>query len=256
MLLFGTWLITECGFFSVASFFHSYYMVTMAPAAAAMVGIGVTALWREYRNSSLKDWRFWLLPAALVATAAGQAHILQDYPDWSRWMTPLAVAGSVAAALILIVVRVARLRRVATLCLPIAAAAGVLSLLVAPTTWAAQTVSNSNGGGVPSAGPAAGGRGGFGGFGGFGGRAPARFAEFAQAFARRGGAGAPGDAGGVNTALLSYLEQHQGNNHLSVCHHQLQLGGPVHYQDRQAGDVPWRLFRDRIRSSRLPGSRP
>ncbi len=50
----GVWLITCAVFFSIASFYHRYYLVTIAPAIAALAGIGVVALWREYQR---RGWR-------------------------------------------------------------------------------------------------------------------------------------------------------------------------------------------------------
>src|SRR5215212_2822022 len=48
LVLWGTWLLTMYGFFSVAGMFHRYYLVMLAPAIAALVGIGVVALWKDY----------------------------------------------------------------------------------------------------------------------------------------------------------------------------------------------------------------
>ena len=48
LLLWGVWLLTAAGFFSVAGFFHSYYLVTLAPPIAALAGIGLVSLWHDY----------------------------------------------------------------------------------------------------------------------------------------------------------------------------------------------------------------
>ncbi|MDP9365248.1 MAG: glycosyltransferase family 39 protein, partial [Chloroflexota bacterium] len=45
LVLWGGWLLTAAGFFSVASLFHRYYLVTMAAPIAALAGAGVDALW-------------------------------------------------------------------------------------------------------------------------------------------------------------------------------------------------------------------
>ena len=47
--------------------FHRYYLVMLAPGVAALTGIGVAALWRDYRQPAPRGW---LLPLAPVATAA------------------------------------------------------------------------------------------------------------------------------------------------------------------------------------------
>src|SRR5262249_16802300 len=65
-LMWGTWLATCAGFFSVAGFFHAYYPSTMAPAIAALVGIALPLLWRLFNGTT---WLGWLLPAAIAVTA-------------------------------------------------------------------------------------------------------------------------------------------------------------------------------------------
>ena len=80
------WLLTMGIFFSVAGFFHQYYMTEMAPAIAALFGIGLVTMWQDYRRPG---WRGWLLPFALIATAAEQIYILKSYPTWNQILIPL-----------------------------------------------------------------------------------------------------------------------------------------------------------------------
>jgi len=84
LVLWGVWLFTGAAFFSVAGFFHTYYMVTLAPSIAALAGIGVVALWRDYRDAG---WRGWALPVVLLMTGAVQAYGTPKYlfiPSASR----------------------------------------------------------------------------------------------------------------------------------------------------------------------------
>jgi 4-amino-4-deoxy-L-arabinose transferase-like glycosyltransferase len=182
----------------------------------------------------------------LLATAGVQAYILRDYPDWSRWLTPLVVGMCSVAALALVVAR----RRAARVTWGPVAAAGmaVLSLLAAPATWAAYTVTHTTNATIPTAGPSAqttggfgGGPGGFGGAGGpanppnlgagtgdqnsappsgapaFGGSIGSPAGRSTAATVRPGGSGGNGGMGGgpggdqVDTALVRYLEAHQGS---------------------------------------------
>ena len=92
-------------FFSIAGFFHRYYLSMLAPGIAALAGIGLVLLWRDYRHAANDDWHGWLLPAALVVTAFTQAVILADYSGWNGWMTPLIVGGSLVVAGALVVLR-------------------------------------------------------------------------------------------------------------------------------------------------------
>src|SRR5437763_6590885 len=137
LLLWGMWLLTMGIFFSVASFFHQYYFTVMAPAIAALFGIGVVTMWQDYRRGG---WRGWLLPIALVATVAEQVYILSQYPTWGQWLIPLLVVLGGIAVGALIIARIApRLHLTAPgrrVLVP-ALTAGVLVLMLAPTAWAA-----------------------------------------------------------------------------------------------------------------------
>ena len=52
-VLWGVWLITVGIFFSVAQFFHEYYLVTMGASLAALVGIAFAEFWRLFEE---KRW--------------------------------------------------------------------------------------------------------------------------------------------------------------------------------------------------------
>jgi 4-amino-4-deoxy-L-arabinose transferase-like glycosyltransferase len=169
LVLWGTWLFTTGAFFSVAGFYHTYYLVMVAPAIAALSGIGVVSLWRIYRSSN--RWLWSVLPSALVAAAAVQARLLTSYPSWSSWLTPLILGAASFAALALIVVRL-RPRLPARAVVPFAAL-GALVLLAAPGAWAADTLNATNGGAMLHAGPMATGT--SSGFGRPGGGNPAAF---------------------------------------------------------------------------------
>lgn len=142
LVLWGIWLLTCAVFFSVASFFHTYYLVMLAPAVAARSGIGTVAFWQQYRESR---YGWWLLPASLIAVGLVQIHILADYSAWSRWLSPLIAIVSLLAALGLVL---ARLWPRVDLKLTLATAvAGVAVLLAAPSAWAADSVANGSSGG-------------------------------------------------------------------------------------------------------------
>jgi 4-amino-4-deoxy-L-arabinose transferase-like glycosyltransferase len=240
LVLWGTWLLTTGVFFSVALFYHTYYLVMVAPAIAALAGIGVVALWGEYRKPGSRTW--WALPAVLLITALVEAHVLASYPSWARWLTPIVVAACALAALCLTVFR---LRPFQHLRLAVVSAGlAVLSLLAPATAFASYTVQHTQTGPIVRAGPSASGTSnGFGGPGGlgrpagipngsfgpppggFGGPPPGANGSTGQpggfapprssasstgrgAFGRRNGGG-PGEAV-ANTPLITYLESHRG----------------------------------------------
>jgi len=136
LILWGTWLLTMGIFFSVAGFFHQYYMTEMAPAIAALFGIGLVIMWKDFRNGG---WRGWLLPLALVATVAEQVYLLNSYPTWSSWMVPIIVVLSIVTVVVLVGARLAphlHVKAPGTRFLLPALVAGVLVLMLAPTVWA------------------------------------------------------------------------------------------------------------------------
>jgi 4-amino-4-deoxy-L-arabinose transferase-like glycosyltransferase len=187
MIFWGMWLLTMGTFFSIAGFFHQYYMTEMAPAIAALFGIGLVTMWQDYRRGG---WRGWLLPLALVATAAEQIHILNSYPTWGRWMIPLITVLCILAVGWLVSALIApriRVKAPSVRSLLPALGIGVLALMIAPTVWGAIPILQHTESDAALAGPTQ--RDGFG--GNFGG-------------------GRDGRAS-VDPRLISYLEANQGN---------------------------------------------
>lgn len=94
-LFWTAWLVPVAGFFSIAGFFHHYYLIMLAPPIAALSGIGWYAMYGLYKNH--KDWASYLLPAAVSVTAAFQVYILSNYIDQisSSWMYLLGIVGIV-----------------------------------------------------------------------------------------------------------------------------------------------------------------
>jgi 4-amino-4-deoxy-L-arabinose transferase-like glycosyltransferase len=90
--------------------------------------------------------------------------MLKSYPAWSSRLTPIIVGLTLLVTVGLVVARFRpRMRR--GLWIAVMAAGGMIALLLAPTAWAFDTVSNGNGGGTPTAGPTATQGGNGGGFG-------------------------------------------------------------------------------------------
>ena len=175
-VLWGGWLIVNGLVFSYASgIIHPYYTVALAPPIAALVGIGVTLLWRTRRLLFSKA----ALAITLVVSAWWSVDLLGRDSSWHPeliWivylLTLLAVAG--------LFVPLRRVRRFSTFAARssvVVAGAVILSLVVAPGAYALETASVAHSGSLPTAGPSAGG---FGGPGGVG----------------RGGAGRGGFGGG------------------------------------------------------------
>jgi 4-amino-4-deoxy-L-arabinose transferase-like glycosyltransferase len=135
LLIVGGAFLTTAAVFSFADgIFHPYYVSLLAPFSAALVGAGFAQLTAR---------RAVALFAAGIAT---ELIVLHDYPGELRWLTPTLIVGG-ALALSLMLVGSTRLRR--------AVLAGSLSLLLlAPATWAVETLGHPASGTFPAGGPA------------------------------------------------------------------------------------------------------
>jgi 4-amino-4-deoxy-L-arabinose transferase-like glycosyltransferase len=150
-LVWGGWLLGTGAVFSFMSgIFHDYYTVALAPAIAALIGIGTTQLWRR-RDAT---WATLTLAGATALTAAWAWILLGRTPDfvpWLRWII-LGVGAFAAAALIIAAVlpaAAARSRDIAVW----AAALAVAAALAGPLSYCIQTVTTSRTGSVVAAGP-------------------------------------------------------------------------------------------------------
>jgi len=145
-VLWGGWLLVTGATFSYMSgTIHPYYTVALAPAIAALTGIGARVLWL-YRGA---------LPArvtlaALVLATATWGFVLLGRTDWLpalRWAA-LVVGALAALALLAPALRLRRLAVAAVL-------AAVLSAGAGSAAWATTTAANAHTGSIPSSGPAA-----------------------------------------------------------------------------------------------------
>jgi 4-amino-4-deoxy-L-arabinose transferase-like glycosyltransferase len=143
------WLVPGMIFFSMAGFFHQYYLIMLAPPIAALVGAGWTELWDSYRNRS--GWQSWLLPAAVVLTVALQWYIIHPYDSkiGSGWSIGIATAGVILTILLVML----KLKQSDLKISRIAAIAGLLVLLIGPLYWAATPITYGVNSQTPIAGP-------------------------------------------------------------------------------------------------------
>jgi 4-amino-4-deoxy-L-arabinose transferase-like glycosyltransferase len=151
-LLWGGWLLVTALVFSFMSgIIHPYYTIALAPAIAALVGIGASGLWRIRQT--------WLARIALavgIVATAGLAWVLLDRsPSWFPWLRVLIVIAAVAAAGLILAgpaLRSATARGRTVL----AAAAGSLAViagLAGPLAYSLDTAATTHSGSIPSAGP-------------------------------------------------------------------------------------------------------
>jgi 4-amino-4-deoxy-L-arabinose transferase-like glycosyltransferase len=179
-VLWGGWLlVTGLTFSYMAGIIHPYYTVALAPAIGALVGLGVTHLWRDRESLASR-----VALAAVLGLTAGWAWYLLAQTTWQPWLTwAVPIAGLVGVVGLLGVHRLPRAAVVGVAAVALVAGAG------GSTAYALATAATPHTGAIPSAGPAGvggmrgpggmrgdGGTGGDGGGpGGFGGTPPAGF---------------------------------------------------------------------------------
>jgi len=139
-MLFGGWLLTEVVFFSVAGFFHPYYLATMSPPLAALVGLGIVAIWRLQLRSRLFAP---LLIVAGIGTLGFQVWLASQYAIQAWWLVPAVVLLAVGTVLLAIDI----LRPLGSGAL-VGFASLAAAMLVIPALWAGLTALERN----PSAG--------------------------------------------------------------------------------------------------------
>ncbi len=180
----GSFATIAIAFSQASGIFHPYYVSQLAPFAAALCGAGAGLLLKGDRAAR------WLAPLAIAGGVLTEVVVLRNNPGTLQWLPVVLVVGGLAAAVALAAGNLTgRLRAVV-----LAAVLGLL--LLAPATWAVQTLGHSTNGTFPAGGPASAGAmgggpggGGPGGPGGRGGGAGGRFGAPP--------AGAPGAQGGT-----------------------------------------------------------
>ncbi len=137
------WLLAYAAVYSAAGgLFSPYYLVTLAPALATLAAIGLVSLWTRWRAGRAG---YWLLPLALVATALWQGWLMVPRTMSATAIDEVTAGDSGRAWLALIVLGGAAVSMLGLLMAPspseskAALTLGVLALLVAPASWAAET---------------------------------------------------------------------------------------------------------------------
>jgi 4-amino-4-deoxy-L-arabinose transferase-like glycosyltransferase len=166
LLLWGGWLVVTALVFSYMNgIIHPYYAVALAPAIAALTGIGAILLWRR-RSDSLAA----AVLAGVVGLTAIEAYVLLD--TYATLRVVVLVGGLAAGGLLFLAPNLAERARVAV------AALAIVVALAGPAAYSVATAATPHTGALPTAGPTAssgpggamarpiGGGGGMGGMGG------------------------------------------------------------------------------------------
>ncbi|WP_040831771.1 ArnT family glycosyltransferase [Nocardia jiangxiensis] len=148
LILWGGWLlVTGIVFSFMQGTIHPYYMIALAPAAAALVGMSVIELWRGRSNLSARV----VLGAMLAATGVWNYVLLDRTPDWYPALRWIVLVGSILVAAVLIVGAHALGRFTV-----IVAAAGLLFGFAGSAAYTIDTVATVHTGSIPTSGPSSG----------------------------------------------------------------------------------------------------
>ncbi len=134
-ILWGGWLVTAGVFFSIAGFFHEYYLDILAPPLAALVGIGVVQAWRASR---VHPWLASGLIIAVTALTLFQQYLTADtflgQVPWLPWIVAISLMGALSIIFAELIPRLAKagLAQVGFIGL-------VAAMLVTPAIWSGQT---------------------------------------------------------------------------------------------------------------------
>lgn len=161
LILWGGWLLVTAGVFSFMSgIVHPYYSVALAPAIAALVGIGSVELWRGRAYWPARI----VLAVVILGSSIWSAALLGSDASWLPGLRiVIVVLGILAAAAIILRLdsrgAAGRFRHAGT------AAVVVVSLLaggLGTAAWTLATAATAHSGSIPTSGPAGSSAAGFG----------------------------------------------------------------------------------------------
>jgi 4-amino-4-deoxy-L-arabinose transferase-like glycosyltransferase len=142
------WLVPGLIYFSFTSgFWHDYYIATLAPPLAALVGIGAVGMYQEYVTGSRAGW---LLVIAVLATGLVQAYFLGKVTGLAGSLSPFILAATLICAGLLALMMI-RTTMVPGIHRGHILAIAIAILLIAPLAWSCTQLPGGNSGNLPSA---------------------------------------------------------------------------------------------------------
>jgi 4-amino-4-deoxy-L-arabinose transferase-like glycosyltransferase len=136
LMLWGGWLLSYWIVFSAAGgYFHTYYLVALAPPMSALAGIGIVLAWRRSRGFLLPGV---LLLAAAWATYLAAGSVRWEAGHWSAWLAGSAIMAAALSSFTLFGLGQWRSRAISGQHAALAVA--LAALLVMPAAWALSVV--------------------------------------------------------------------------------------------------------------------
>lgn len=144
LVLWGGWLVTCAIFFSIAGFFHEYYLSMMGPPLAALVAIGIGQLWNLKKEHP--KFSAGILGASVIGTIAFQFYTASSFVQ-TIWWLPVVVVLLVIGLIALTIALIYQKRMFTTGFALVSAA-----MLITPGIWSVYTnLSASQNQSLPSA---------------------------------------------------------------------------------------------------------
>lgn len=158
VILWALWLIPEFIYFSYTKgLFHPYYLTMLAPPIAALSGIGITSMWKLYKENGAKSW---LLPISFIVE--GLVHLL--ILSYFNSTISSVIKGIIIAALVLcfassVILIIHKIVKKSVLQKPenvkfakVLAALALIGILITPAIGASAAITHSVNSTIPSGG--------------------------------------------------------------------------------------------------------
>ena len=239
VILWGSWLLICLFFFSIAGFFHNYYLAMLSPALGAVVGIGFTQIERLKTHNYF--WAGGVWAAAVGATLAFQMYLVNQLGLAIIWVW-IAVGLFILSGIFYMVNHFWKRNR--NTLYHLAMITVLISILVIPTLWTIQTVVTEVSTNLPAA---------YSGDNSNGmrnpGGAPVGQANNSSNRPAGGGPGGGFNSGGVSQEMLEYLQTNtQDVKYLVAVPGSkmgsslvLQTGRPVLFMGGFSGQTRWSM---------------
>jgi len=196
----GAFATTAIAFSAANGIFHPYYVSMLAPFTAVLVGATAGTILNGDAAARI------VAPIAIAGGVVSELVVIDRAATDERWLIPVILVAAIVGGAALVARMPGRVRGVA-----LAAVLG--ALLIAPASWATDTLGHATSGTFPAGGPASQAMGGGPGGGGFGGGGFGAVGFTAPGPSPGGGFGGAGGMFGGNgnlTEALAYARSHGG----------------------------------------------
>ncbi|MGU3435673.1 ArnT family glycosyltransferase [Actinomycetes bacterium M1A6_2h] len=147
LVMWGGWfLVTALIFSFMSGTIHPYYTVALAPAIAALVGVGGYALWAERRRFVARLG----IAATMIAAGSWSWVLLHRNAEWLPFLKWILLVGTIVGAALVLLGGQNRFRKLAVTGIIVGSIAGIGG----SASYAIATAATAHGGSIPTAGPA------------------------------------------------------------------------------------------------------